>query len=291
MDEIDAALDFRNVSIVAHYIKERTKNAQFIIISLRSVVLPFCPVQILRRDSSQKWHVRACKPTYWNIQDSERDSKYVSNTCLISLPHLLPSWQVFRLIIMLWLLSQRQKLLLLKMRLWVVPLYILYRNCIVFAPCTSNEFLFSSRHFLRFPPLSVGSGFFRGKLVPNHSPNVFPSQSEPTRLSRSLRWSSLKGYAGGSNGIGSAVNQGCRSASAARKRRDSGYTKNRRKRSKGDGSFVSGGKWEVAWTDSGFVDGGRLGSSEAKSTEGTEVKVTFNASGRSWKVLGNIISV
>ncbi|ELP91678.1 structural maintenance of chromosome protein, putative [Entamoeba invadens IP1] len=35
MDEIDAALDFRNVSIIAHYIKERTKNAQFSIISLR----------------------------------------------------------------------------------------------------------------------------------------------------------------------------------------------------------------------------------------------------------------
>ncbi|XP_077288755.1 structural maintenance of chromosomes 4-like protein gluon [Arctopsyche grandis] len=35
MDEIDAALDFKNVSIVANYIKERTKNAQFIIISLR----------------------------------------------------------------------------------------------------------------------------------------------------------------------------------------------------------------------------------------------------------------
>ena len=37
MDEIDAALDFRNVSIVANYIKDRTKNAQFIIISLRWV--------------------------------------------------------------------------------------------------------------------------------------------------------------------------------------------------------------------------------------------------------------
>ena len=36
MDEIDAALDFRNVSIVAHYVKERTKDAQFIIISLRN---------------------------------------------------------------------------------------------------------------------------------------------------------------------------------------------------------------------------------------------------------------
>src|ERR1700676_1680877 len=40
MDEIDAALDFRNVSIVANYIKDRTKNAQFIIISLRSVPAP-----------------------------------------------------------------------------------------------------------------------------------------------------------------------------------------------------------------------------------------------------------
>lgn len=36
MDEIDAALDFRNVSIVANLIKERTKNAQFVIISLRN---------------------------------------------------------------------------------------------------------------------------------------------------------------------------------------------------------------------------------------------------------------
>lgn len=36
MDEIDAALDFKNVSIVANYVKERTKDAQFIIISLRN---------------------------------------------------------------------------------------------------------------------------------------------------------------------------------------------------------------------------------------------------------------
>ena len=36
MDEIDAALDFKNVSIVAHYIKERTRDAQFVIISLRN---------------------------------------------------------------------------------------------------------------------------------------------------------------------------------------------------------------------------------------------------------------
>jgi structural maintenance of chromosome 4 len=36
LDEIDAALDFKNVSIVGHYIKEQAQNAQFIIISLRN---------------------------------------------------------------------------------------------------------------------------------------------------------------------------------------------------------------------------------------------------------------
>lgn len=36
MDEIDAALDFKNVSIIANYIKQRTRNTQFLIISLRN---------------------------------------------------------------------------------------------------------------------------------------------------------------------------------------------------------------------------------------------------------------
>lgn len=36
MDEIDAALDYKNVGIIAKYIKERTKDAQFIVISLRN---------------------------------------------------------------------------------------------------------------------------------------------------------------------------------------------------------------------------------------------------------------
>ncbi|WFD26626.1 Structural maintenance of chromosomes protein 4 [Malassezia nana] len=36
MDEIDAALDFRNVSIIANMIKERTRGAQFVVISLRN---------------------------------------------------------------------------------------------------------------------------------------------------------------------------------------------------------------------------------------------------------------
>jgi structural maintenance of chromosome 4 len=44
MDEIDAALDFRNVSIVGNYIKERTRNAQFIIISLRNNMFERAPL-------------------------------------------------------------------------------------------------------------------------------------------------------------------------------------------------------------------------------------------------------
>ena len=35
MDEVDAALDFQNVSVIAGYIKGQTKNAQFIVVSLR----------------------------------------------------------------------------------------------------------------------------------------------------------------------------------------------------------------------------------------------------------------
>ncbi len=33
---LGSAADFKNVSIVGHYIKDRTKNAQFVIISLRN---------------------------------------------------------------------------------------------------------------------------------------------------------------------------------------------------------------------------------------------------------------
>lgn len=46
MDEIDAALDFKNVSIVANYIKQRARNAQFIIISLRSNMFELCDVLV-----------------------------------------------------------------------------------------------------------------------------------------------------------------------------------------------------------------------------------------------------
>lgn len=56
MDEIDAALDFRNVSIVANYIKERTKNAQFIVISLRNNMFELAQqlVGVYKRDNRTK---------------------------------------------------------------------------------------------------------------------------------------------------------------------------------------------------------------------------------------------
>jgi structural maintenance of chromosome 4 len=56
MDEIDAALDFRNVSIVANYIKERTKMAQFVIISLRNNMFELADrlVGIYKTDNTTK---------------------------------------------------------------------------------------------------------------------------------------------------------------------------------------------------------------------------------------------
>lgn len=56
MDEIDAALDFKNVSIVGHYIKERTKNAQFVIISLRNNMFELADrlVGIYKTDNATK---------------------------------------------------------------------------------------------------------------------------------------------------------------------------------------------------------------------------------------------
>ena len=36
MDEIDAALDYKNRSMVGNFIKQRTKNSQFIVVSLNN---------------------------------------------------------------------------------------------------------------------------------------------------------------------------------------------------------------------------------------------------------------
>nr|POE48786.1 structural maintenance of chromosomes protein 4 [Quercus suber] len=90
MDEIDAALDFRNVSIVAAYIKERTKNAQFIVISLRNNMFELASRLVgvykvnhmtgeerkhLKRVSYNKWHelhnIRKEAPWYPEASDVE----------------------------------------------------------------------------------------------------------------------------------------------------------------------------------------------------------------------------
>jgi structural maintenance of chromosome 4 len=51
-----ARADFKNVSIVAHYIKERTKNAQFVIISLRNNMFELADrlVGIYKTDNATK---------------------------------------------------------------------------------------------------------------------------------------------------------------------------------------------------------------------------------------------
>jgi len=56
MDEIDAALDFKNVSIVANYIKQRAQNAQFLVISLRNFMFEIADrlVGIYKTDNQTK---------------------------------------------------------------------------------------------------------------------------------------------------------------------------------------------------------------------------------------------
>ncbi|GKT16696.1 hypothetical protein ADUPG1_010970 [Aduncisulcus paluster] len=56
LDEIDAALDFRNVAIVANYVKEQALGCQFIVISLRNNMfeLADCLVGIYKTFNNSK---------------------------------------------------------------------------------------------------------------------------------------------------------------------------------------------------------------------------------------------
>jgi len=56
MDEIDAALDFKNVSIIANYVKSKTKNAQFLVISLRNYMFEMADklIGIYKTDNQTK---------------------------------------------------------------------------------------------------------------------------------------------------------------------------------------------------------------------------------------------
>ena len=53
---IDAALDFRNVSIVGNYLTERTRDAQFVVISLRNNMFELADrlVGIYKTDNQQQ---------------------------------------------------------------------------------------------------------------------------------------------------------------------------------------------------------------------------------------------
>lgn len=94
MDEIDAALDFKNVSIVANYIRERTRNAQFIIISLRTNMfeLSHCLTGIYKvHDCTQSLSMSNSVPEYClpppssqpgsqQVDDSARPSQEFDST-------------------------------------------------------------------------------------------------------------------------------------------------------------------------------------------------------------------
>lgn len=82
MDEIDAALDFKNVSIVANYIKDRTKNAQFIIISLRNYMFELADylVGIFKtRDCSKSVTIN---PSKFHLANSSSETNRNANTAV-----------------------------------------------------------------------------------------------------------------------------------------------------------------------------------------------------------------
>ncbi|KXZ49780.1 hypothetical protein GPECTOR_19g231 [Gonium pectorale] len=76
MDEIDAALDFKNVSIVGHYIKERTAGAQFVIISLRNNMFELAErlVGIYKTDNATK--TVAINPGRFAIAQQQRAQQH-----------------------------------------------------------------------------------------------------------------------------------------------------------------------------------------------------------------------
>lgn len=69
MDEIDAALDFKNVSIVGRFIKERTKNVRFIFSvhdDFQSIFLGTIYRHLLTRE-----YVHSCRLPDRNLQSEQ----------------------------------------------------------------------------------------------------------------------------------------------------------------------------------------------------------------------------
>jgi len=79
MDEIDAALDFKNVSIVANYIKDRTKNAQFLIVSLRNYMFELADrlVGIYKTNNCTK--SVTINPAFYSKDEKKEDNKDSNN--------------------------------------------------------------------------------------------------------------------------------------------------------------------------------------------------------------------
>lgn len=73
MDETDITLNFKNVSIIAFYIYEQTKNVQFIIISLHNKSVSVSPKEI------------AAKGLRWMCSEWRLLIKWVCITCIILL--------------------------------------------------------------------------------------------------------------------------------------------------------------------------------------------------------------
>lgn len=85
MDEIDAALDFRNVSIVASYIKERTKNAQFIVISLRNNMFELASRLVGVYKVNHMVSFKPCTPLMSHANGFDRRRALLSRTRITSL--------------------------------------------------------------------------------------------------------------------------------------------------------------------------------------------------------------
>jgi len=77
LDEIDAALDFRNVQIIANYIKRNTTDAQFIIITLRNHMFEIADLLIGIYKNSDISNSLTVNPDHYSDGKDDRGLDYV----------------------------------------------------------------------------------------------------------------------------------------------------------------------------------------------------------------------
>lgn len=80
VDEIDAALDFRNVSLVANYLKEQAKDCQFVIISLRNNTFEVADELVGVYKKNNLSNVVTLDLTKWNFQ---KITLFYSSYCVL----------------------------------------------------------------------------------------------------------------------------------------------------------------------------------------------------------------